>query len=416
MRLRIDRHFRALLVALAITCLLGFGFKQHCMPGGWTDSEQYLTGCYSDAVPFWTARGVDKGKIPYLQTPIEYPVLTGAAIWIEGAATHLIFGRHANDAKFLGVVTAGNIALAFLILWMFRRAGMDRRRLWWWAAAPPLILYVGHNWDMIAVTLAVWAMLLARENRLIGAGAAAGLGVAAKLFPIVMLPLFVLSAFFERGRGWLHRVVRTGWVKLAAIGAWLAVNLPIALLAPANWSEFYRFSQARGGTMAGTWDVLGNLGILQLDIAGKNLCAALAFAIGGAAIIGLGWRRHHARLWLLSTPLLAWFMLTNKVYSPQFDLWLWPMLVMTAPRLWPVALFAVTGIFAYFAEFWFFAGMDGAWPAASTIDIACAAAARAMVMLWIIADCVLRQPPEWVGRWPIGACPPPDSPPPRERA
>ncbi len=49
MRLRIDRHFRALLVVLAATCLLGFGFKQHCMPGGWTDSEQYLTGCYSDA-------------------------------------------------------------------------------------------------------------------------------------------------------------------------------------------------------------------------------------------------------------------------------------------------------------------------------------------------------------------------------
>ncbi|WP_447497657.1 hypothetical protein, partial [Clostridioides difficile] len=76
------------------------------------------------------------------------------------------------------------------------------------------------------------------------------------------------------------------------------------------------------------------------------LYAALAFALGGAAIIGFGWRRHHARLWLLFTPLLAWFMLTNKVYSPQFDLWLWPMLVMTAPRLWPVALFAATGVFA----------------------------------------------------------------------
>ncbi|NWM20030.1 hypothetical protein GY646_24495, partial [Escherichia coli] len=77
MQLKIDRHFRALLIVLAVTCMLGFGFKQHCMPGGWTGSEQYVTGCYSDAVPFWTAREVDKGRIPYLQTPIEYPVLTG---------------------------------------------------------------------------------------------------------------------------------------------------------------------------------------------------------------------------------------------------------------------------------------------------------------------------------------------------
>ena len=395
------RQFRILLIALAVTCLFGFGFKQHCMPGGWTDSEQYITGCYSDAVPFWTAREVDKGRIPYLQTPIEYPVLTGAAIWIEGAATHLIFGRHANDAKFLGVVTAVNIALACLVLWMLWRAGMDRGRLWWGAAAPPLVLYVGHNWDMIAVTLAVAALLQARENRLVRAAAAAGLGVAAKLFPVVILPLIGLSALFERGKDSMQRLRRAATVTLAAIAAWAVVNLPVALIAPKNWAEFYLFSQARSGTAAGSWDVLGNLGWLVLSIEQKNLYATLAFAIGAAAIVAIGWRRHRDRLWLLATPLLAWFMLTNKVYSPQFDLWLWPLLVMTAPRLLPVALFALAGIAAYFAEFWYFAGMDGVWPAASTIDIAWAAAARGAVMLWIIVDCLRREPPEWVGRWPV---------------
>ncbi|NYT41506.1 DUF2029 domain-containing protein [Sphingomonas sp. R-74633] len=403
MRWKLDRQLRILLIALAVTCALGFGFKQHCMPGGWTDSEQYITGCYSDAVPFWTARGVDKGKVPYLQTPIEYPVLTGAAIWVEGSATRLLFGRHANDGDFLGVVTVVNIALAFLMLWILWRAGLDRQRLWWWAAAPPLILYVGHNWDMIAVALAVAALLQARENRLVRAAALAGLGVAAKLFPIVILPLVGLAALFERERSWPQRLGRAALVTLAAVGAWGLVNLPVALAAPGNWAEFYLFSQSRSGTAAGSWDVLGNLGWLQTSVADKNLYATLAFATGGTAIVALGWRRHRDRLWLLATPLLAWFLLTNKVYSPQFDLWLWPLLVMTAPRLWPVALFAATGIWAYFSEFWFFAGMDGAWPSASTIDIAFAAMARALVMLWIIADCLRKRPPEWVGRWPVRA-------------
>lgn len=405
MRWKLDRQLRALLIALAITCALGFGFKQHCMPGGWTDSEQYLTGCYSDAVPFWSAREVDKGRIPYLQTPIEYPVLTGAAIWIEGSATRLLFRKRANDGDFLGVVTVVNIALAFLVLWMLWRAGVDRRRLWWWAAAPPLILYVGHNWDMIAVALAVAALLAARENRLVRAAGLAGLGVAAKLFPIVILPLLGLSALFEREKSWVERLGRATLVSLAAIAAWAAVNLPVMLAAPANWSQFYSFSEARGGTAGATWDVLGNMGWLMLGIPEKNLYATLAFGIGGTAIVALGWRRHRDRLWLLATPLLAWFLLTNKVYSPQFDLWLWPLLVMTAPRLWPVALFAITGIWAYFAEFWFFAGMEGAWPAASTVDIAFAAMARALVMLWIIADCLRKAPPEWVGRWPVRHAP-----------
>lgn len=403
MRWKLDRQSRALLIALAVTCMLGFGFKQHCMPGGWTDSEQYLTGCYSDAVPFWSAREVDKGRIPYLQTPIEYPVLTGAAIGIEGAATHLLFGQRANDGDFLGVVTAVNIALAFLVLWMLWRAGMDRARLWWWAAAPPLVLYVGHNWDMIAVALAVAALLQARDNRLVRASALAGLGVAAKLFPIVILPLIGLSALFERDKSWAARLQRAALVTLAAVVVWGAVNLPVALAAPENWRQFYSFSEARGGTAGATWDVLGNMGWLVLGIPEKNLYATLAFGLGGAAIVALGWRQHRDRLWLLATPLLAWFLLTNKVYSPQFDLWLWPLLVMTAPRLWSVALLAITGIWAYFAEFWFFAGMDGAWPSASTVDIAFAAMARAAVMLWIIADCLQKRPPEWLGRWPLSA-------------
>lgn len=401
MRLRVDRRYGILLLALALTCTAGLFFKTHCMSGGWTGGEQYTTGCYSDAVPFWPARGVEAGRIPYLETRVEYPVLTGAAIWAEGSAVRLLFGRRANASHFLVVVTLVNIALAFLVLHMLQRAGMDRRRLWWWAAAPPLLLYVGHNWDMIAVTLAVWAMLLARTGRLAGAAAAAGLGGAAKLFPIVMLPLLGLAALFARGRRWSDRLGHAALVSAAAIGAWGAVNLPIALLAPANWSEFYRFSRERSGTAAATWEILGSTGRIFLWNEEKNLLAALAFLIGAAAILGLGWRRHRDRLWVLFTPLLAWFLLTNKVYSPQFDLWLWPMLVMTAPRLWPVALYGLTAVAAYFAEFWWLAAMEGAWPAASYADIATAAIARALVLLWLIADCVRYAPPAWIADRPF---------------
>lgn len=396
MRLFADRRVRMLFLALALTCSLGWLFKGHCTPGGWTNAEQYTTGCYSDAIPFWTAREVEKGKIPYFQARMEYPVLTGAAIWIEGSAARLLFGKNANATHFLGIATIVNALLALLVLWLFIKAGMDDRRLWMWALAPPLILYVGHNWDMVAVTLAVAAMLLARRNRLVQAAAAAGLGTAAKLWPVLMLPLIGLSGLFEKDRSWFQRLIRASALSAAAIGAWALVNLPVAWLAYENWSEFYRFSEERGGTAAGTWNVLVNMSWLFTWAQDQNRYAAILFAIGASAIVGLGWRRHRDHLWVLFTPVLAWFMLTNKVYSPQFDLWLYPMLLLTAPRLWPVGVFLLGDVAAYFAEFWYFAGMEGGHPSAQFADLACAAVIRGMALLWLIVDAVRRDPPEWV--------------------
>lgn len=387
-----------LALALAATCFCGWLFKAHCTPGGWTQSEQYTTGCYSDAVPFWAGRGVAAGEIPYFEARLEYPVLTGAMIWIEGGITRGLFGAEANSSHFLGVVTLFNAMLAGLVLWMFLRAGMDAPRLWAWALAPPLVLYLGHNWDMLAVAFAVGALLLARRSRIAAAAATAGLGLAAKLFPVLLLPLLGLGALFAPDRSWWERFRQAAILSAAAIGAWALVNLPVALTVPGNWWEFYAFSAERSGTAASVWEILGASAAWSTTIEERNLWSLLAFLAGAAAIVGLGWRRHDRRLWVLFTPLLAWFLLTNKVYSPQFDLWLYPMLVMTAPRLRAVGLFVVADIAAYFAEFWWFAGMEVAWPATTPTHIALAAAARAAAMLWIIVDSIRLDPPAWLSR------------------
>ncbi len=392
MRTGWNTQIARLMFALALVCAAGWAFKAQC-GASWSASEQYRTGCYSDAVPFWGGRGVAVGEIPYLEARMEYPVLTGALIWAEGGMTRVMFGAGTDAAHFLAIVTLVNALLAAVVLWLLWRAGMDLPRLWGWALAPPLVLYVGHNWDMLAVTFAVAALLAARADRLVRASAIAGLGLAAKLYPVLMLPLIGLGAV----RGGLRRAA---WVTLAAIGAWAAVNLPIAAIARDNWSEFYRFSSERSGTAASIWEIASASWGWSTTVAERNFYAASVFLSGAAAIIAFAWDRHRDRLWLLFTPLLAWFMLTNKVYSPQFDLWLYPMLLMTAPRLRPVAIFTVAGIAAYFAEFWWFAGLEGASPAATPRDIALAAGLRAAAMIWIIVDCVRREPPAWLTRAP----------------
>lgn len=376
-------------LALALTCFLGWGFKAHC-GAFWTGSEQYTTGCYSDAVPFWGLRGVAAGDVPYFQARMEYPVLTGALIWIEGLVARLFGGARADAADFLNAVVVGNAVLAFAVLEMMRAAGLSLRRQYGWALAPPLVLYLGHNWDLLAASIAVAAVLAAWRGREVRATALAALGAAAKLFPVLLLPLLGLGALVRGG------VARAALLVVVAVAAWGAVNLPVAALAFANWREFYAFSSERPGTAASMWELLTQFGWLVTDIPTRNLWSFLMFAGGAATIVGIGWRRHGERPWLLFLPVLAWFLLTNKVYSPQFDLWLWPFVVLFATRWRPVLLFLIGDVAAYFAEFWFFAGMEGAQPSATHIDIATAAIVRAAAMLWLIHAAVRDAAPGWV--------------------
>src|SRR5690606_16337741 len=105
--------------------------------------------------------------------------------------------KAASDPEFVFVVSAVNGALALVVTRLMWGMEIATGRIWAWALAPPLVLYVGHNWDMLAVTLAVAALAAAQRGRLVQACAVAGLGTAAKLFPVLLLPLFALRKFFR---------------------------------------------------------------------------------------------------------------------------------------------------------------------------------------------------------------------------
>lgn len=386
-----NRRVPAALMAGALAVgLLGLLFKAGCyLDGMWNGGEQYTVGCYTDVVPFWTARGVATGAVPYLQTPLEYPVLTGAQIWLEGAISRAIVGPQATALPLLVVVTVVNVGLALGVLALLARMGVPSRRLWWWALAPAIVLYVGHNWDLLAMFFAVLAIALHREGSATGSGIALGLGAAAKLFPALLAPLLLLDHLRRRDT---ERLLRTLG---GAAAAWLAVNLPVALAVPERWAEFYTFSQARAGTFAATWTVLDDLGVLVTDVAARNLWGSVAFALGAVTIVAAGWRTHRGCAWALFTPVVAWFLLTNKVWSPQFDLWLVPLLVLTSRRTWPLAAFAVADIAVYWTEFWYLARRAGFVPSAPYELLAAAAGVRALVLMAVIVLSIRDPAPDW---------------------
>jgi uncharacterized membrane protein len=238
---------------------------------------------------------------------------------------------------------AGVLATAYL-------AGRSRR----WTAlgvalAPALILASFINWDLIAMGLAALGMAAWAARRGVLAGVLLGLAVATKFYPLLFFgPLLLLC--LRAGR------MRAFWVTAgSAAVAWLVVNLPIAIAAPAGWERFYQLSSDRGADWGSIWyffetervALVGAPGLGQL-----NLMSLLAFAAGCVliAVLALAAPRR-PRVPQLFFLILAVFLMSNKVWSPQYVIWLVPLAVLARPRLWSYALWQLAEV-GYFFAIW----------------------------------------------------------------
>jgi uncharacterized membrane protein len=183
---------------------------------------------------------------------------------------------------------------------------------------------------MAFASCALWAW--AREKP-VAAGVLIGLGTAAKLYPIFLLvPLLVLA--WRTGR-WRETVWCTG----SAVLAWAAVNIPVAFGYYTGWREFYAFSATRG-TEASTFWYMGHYlitvgwgGGYPRDWVPPSFLVALACAaaLGFVAWLGLSapTRPRVAQLAFLA---VFAFLVSTKVWSPQYSLWLVPLAALARPR------------------------------------------------------------------------------------
>ena len=66
--------------------------------------------------------------------------------------------------------------------------------------------------------------------------------------------------------------------------SWLAVNLPVLILAPDAWRSFWQYNSERGGDLGSFWYVLSLAGY---DLAHVNLIGLGLFALGclGIAVL-----------------------------------------------------------------------------------------------------------------------------------
>ncbi|HEV7418991.1 MAG TPA: glycosyltransferase family 87 protein [Mycobacterium sp.] len=379
-RARFMTPLRVMLMIALVFLALGYSTKAACLQSTgtgtadqrvavWENQRAYYELCYSDTVPLYTAELLNQGKFPYKSswtekdstgapqkqydgTPavryMEYPVLTGLYQYVSmalaktyTALTKLVsmplMGTVAEVVMFFNIAAFG-LALAWLAtVWATTR--LAGRRVWdaaLVAASPLLIFQIFTNFDALATACAAGAMLAWARRRPALAGALIGIGVALKLYPLLLLvPMVILGLRTGRMR-------EVGKTAATAMVTWLAVNLPIMVLFPRGWSEFFRLNTRRGDDMDSIYNVVKSftgwrgfdpqLGFWEPPSVTNAVTAVLfALCLCGIGYVGLT-ANQRPRLAQLAFLVVAAFLLTNKVWSPQYSLWLVPLAVLALPQ------------------------------------------------------------------------------------
>ena len=317
----------------------------------------FVRMCYSDIPVLYQVRGQAQGQAVYLATDWEYPVLSGAFVEVARFLTDLlgfrsgpeVDGQRALDnANVYFAVTACLLYVCFAVLVEVHRrlaAGHGWRTGLMLAVSPIVIAEGLINWDLFAVMLTSLALYQWSRRRPGVAGLVLGLAVAAKLYPLFLLgPLLLLCLRAGRLRAY-------GQLLGGAVVSWLAVNVPLYLATPSGWRYFWTFNSDRGADLGSIWYVL-KLGGLELSV---GAVGALSFGIFGALCAAIAalclLAPERPRVGQVAFLVVAAFLLVNKVYSPQYALWLLPLLLLARPKLRDVVTYTVAEL-AYFAAIW----------------------------------------------------------------
>ncbi|WP_016692181.1 glycosyltransferase family 87 protein [Rhodococcus rhodochrous] len=414
-RTRFFTPLRAMLLLAVVFLAFGWFTKAACVQQGpvgpdgalgldWSGNRQYVAMCYSDIVPLYGAERLAEGAFPYrtsweepgpdgqMQTRyMEYPVLAGlyqyGSMRIAKAWDATPWLPDALQVAIYFAVVAVGLAFAWLVT-VWATAMSAGRRIWdaaLVAASPLVVVHAFTNFDALATAFAAGGLLAWARRRPVLAGVLLGLGAATKLYPLLLLgPLLVLCL----RTGHLRSFARTAG---AAAAAWLVVNLPIMVLYPRGWAEFFRLNSDRGADPDSIYNVLHSfVGWPAWSASTFNGVSLVLFAAACAAIgwIGLTAPRR-PRLAQLCFLLVAAFLLTNKVWSPQYSLWLVPLAVLAVPHRRALVAWMTIDALVWVPRMYYYLGPDRKglpeqWFTATVFLRDVAVVALCAVVLWQI--------------------------------
>lgn len=383
---------RVLLLFAVVFLALGWFTKMGCIqqaptgPGGelgldWRGQRQYTAMCYTDIVPLYGAERLDEGAFPYkklwydknpdgtLQPRyMEYPVVAGMYQWMSmrlaKAWDSVTFLPGALQAVIYFDIAAVGLSMAWLVT-IWASALLAGRRVWdagLIACSPLVMVHAFTNFDSLATAFTAAGMLAWARKRTALAGVLLGLGAATKLYPLLLLlPLLALCLRTNRFHAWAETLATT-------VLTWIAVNLPIAALYPNGWWEFFRLNTERNMDPDSLYNVVASFtgwsgfdgqlrhGQTPAILNGVSLVLFLGVCAGVCYLAFTAPRR--PRFAQLAFLIIAGFLLTNKVWSPQYSLWLVPLAVLALPHRRVLLAWMGIDALVWVPRMYYYLGMD----------------------------------------------------------
>jgi hypothetical protein len=388
--------FVAIAMFIGSWALLHAGFYKHKQV---LDTPVYQT--YGNAIA--------RGEVPYRDFAVEYPpgalpmfALPGLAEPGHGQDVTTGF-RHAFESLMWACGAAALLGMAFVL----RAVRASRIHVWaalLFAAIAPLAIgsVLLSRFDLWPTALVVGSLAGYATGRLRVGSGILGAAITAKLFPAVLVPPAIIYVWRRAGRrealmclGIAAGVVATvfaPFVALAPSGVWHSLtgqltrplqveSLGAALILAAHhlWGAGVAVE-----TSHGSQNVAGH---------GAQILAVILTALQAVALAGI-WirfarsRRSREQLVLASAAALTAFVALGKVLSPQFLIWLVPVVPLLGGRR-GLAASGVLGLTLVLTQIWFpfryWNYVNHFEPTASWLVLA--RDVLLLVLLGLVADC-----------------------------
>jgi hypothetical protein len=297
-------------------------------------------------------------RVPYRDFAFEYPPLALALM----VPMRLVTNDVATYVRLFAAQMALIVGLLFVVSWLLLRRTLDDAGLAAPCAAAAFSAYVMTSGGIVvdrfdafvALTTAL-ALVAAIDDRHVLAAVLLGVGTATKLWPLVLVPLVIAGPLRARNG---RRAMVAG---AAAVIAFLAVHAPFAPAAGVHVFDYLRYHGARGIQLESTYSSFLLLahhagwiharvglayGSAEISAGAATRAAVVAsypvmFALIGAAYVWAArasartrsGTREASRVLLTSAiAVVTALLLSAKVLSPQYLVWLAPIVFTVGSR------------------------------------------------------------------------------------